>query len=178
VIRNVDQARAWLARERVATLTKTGELPSLVEEVAGEPVRGSWWSHPKGKLIFNVASGLEETEVVLVTRLVAGKVTFVHSSMWAPLLRIVTDAKWRKERRARLDLVARRVLARVERDGEATGPCEALKKSMLVHVEDLHTDKGHHATHFVAWERWASRTLAREAAKWSLEDARAQLRML
>ena len=24
-------------------------IPSLAEAIAGEPIRGSWWAHPKGR---------------------------------------------------------------------------------------------------------------------------------
>ena len=31
---------------------KHATIPSLAEAIAGEPIRGGWWSHPKGKAIF------------------------------------------------------------------------------------------------------------------------------
>jgi hypothetical protein len=34
-------------------------LPSLVTLIAEEPVRGSWWGHPKGNLIYNLSQILK-----------------------------------------------------------------------------------------------------------------------
>ena len=63
-------ARALLRERGVVTLTAAPGVPSLVEAIAGAPVRGSWWGHPKGKLIFNVSSALAEHEDVLALKLV------------------------------------------------------------------------------------------------------------
>jgi hypothetical protein len=49
---------------------------------AGEAVARSWWGHPKSHAMFHAATELGEHEDVLVEKLVAGKVTFVHRSLW------------------------------------------------------------------------------------------------
>src|SRR5207249_7925144 len=102
-----------------ATLVPAGDLPSLVEAVAGGRVRGSWWSHPSGRRIYAIAEELGESSEVLVLKLVQGKVTFLHRALWPALLRVVLDGAWRRRARAALPDVARRLLARVERAGEA-----------------------------------------------------------
>ena len=51
------------------------KLPSVTTLVAHEPVRGSWWGHPKSHEIFAVGEALEDHEDVLVCKLIAGKVT-------------------------------------------------------------------------------------------------------
>ena len=43
-------------------------VPSLAEAIAGKPIRGSWWSHPKGKAIFAATRAVREAPDVLVCR--------------------------------------------------------------------------------------------------------------
>src|SRR5262245_38305289 len=63
-------------------------LPSVATMVAQEVVRGSWWRHPAGKAIFAAATALEDHPDVLVAKLVAGKVTFVHRRLWSALIAV------------------------------------------------------------------------------------------
>ena len=65
-----------------------GPVPSLAEAVAGGPIRGSWWSHPKGREIFRAASVVCESPDVLVCKLIEGKVTYVHRRLWPALVRL------------------------------------------------------------------------------------------
>ncbi len=68
-----------------------GPVPSLAEAVAGEPIVGSWWAHPKGKAIFAALSELDDADEVRCFKLVDGKVTFVHRRVWPALARLATD---------------------------------------------------------------------------------------
>lgn len=61
-------------------------VPSLVQFVAGNPLRGSWWAHPKGKEIFQLSRAIRSSPDVLVCRLVDGKITYVHRRMWPALI--------------------------------------------------------------------------------------------
>lgn len=63
-----------------------GPLPRLVELIAEEPVRGSWWSHPGSHHIFVVLNGLRERDDILVFRLVRGKLTYAHRRVWPALV--------------------------------------------------------------------------------------------
>ncbi len=65
-----------------------GPVPRLTEAIAGEPIRGSWWGHPKGQQIFAVLETVTESPEVLVCRLVGGKVTLVHRRLWPALVRV------------------------------------------------------------------------------------------
>src|SRR4029450_3916096 len=65
-----------------------GPLPSVAEMVAGEPIRGSWWSHRGSHGIFDALSSLAESPDVVRTRLVNGKVTLVHRRLWPALARV------------------------------------------------------------------------------------------
>ena len=65
-----------------------GPLQSLAERVAGEPIRGSWWSHPAGHEIFAAIQTVRESPAVVATRLVNGKVTLIHRRLWPALVRV------------------------------------------------------------------------------------------
>ena len=64
-----------------------GPLPNVAELVAGEPIAGSWWGHPKGHEIFAELETLDESPDVVRMRLVNGKVTLVHRRLWPALVR-------------------------------------------------------------------------------------------
>jgi hypothetical protein len=64
-----------------------GSVPSLAEAIAGGPIRGSWWAHPKGHDIFLCSRAIRNSADVLVCRLVGGKVTYIHRRLWAALVR-------------------------------------------------------------------------------------------
>src|SRR5947207_2949642 len=66
------------------------KLPSVSSLLTGEPMRGSWWSHPLAHTIFNVNEQLEEHRDVMMTKLISGKVTFVHRRLWPEILAIGT----------------------------------------------------------------------------------------
>ena len=65
-----------------------GPVPSLAEHVAGGPIRGSWWGHPRGHDIFQATEAVADSGEVLVCRLVAGKLTYVHRRLWPALVRL------------------------------------------------------------------------------------------
>src|SRR5207253_2951573 len=125
MLRSPEEALELLRRERVITLTPVPGVRSLVGEIAGA-VRGSWWGHPKGGLIFAIATALEDSSEVLGAKLVRGKVAFVHRALWPALLRVVLDPAWRKEAQRGLPTASRQLLEQVEEAGalrlEARGP--------------------------------------------------------
>jgi hypothetical protein len=82
------KALAFVKREGIVLQAARGRVPNLAEFVAGAPIRGSWWGHPKGKAIFDAANFVEDSGDVLVCRLVDGKVTFVHRRLWPALVRL------------------------------------------------------------------------------------------
>lgn len=64
-----------------------GPVPSLIQAIVGSAIKGNWWSHPRGKEIFNITRAVRGSDQVLVCRLVAGKVTLVHRRLWPALVR-------------------------------------------------------------------------------------------
>jgi hypothetical protein len=81
------QALAFIRKHGVVLEAAQGPVPSLAAVIAGGPLRGSWWSHPKSREIFAVTRAIRDSEDVLVCRLIKGKVTFVHRRLWPALVR-------------------------------------------------------------------------------------------
>src|SRR5262249_6428648 len=80
------EALAFVERHGVVLQAARGPVPSLAEAVAGGPIRGSWWGHPRGHEIFRAAEAVTESPDVLVCKLVDGKGTYGHRRLWgAPL---------------------------------------------------------------------------------------------
>jgi len=65
-----------------------GGVPSLAEWIAGEPILGSWWGHPKSDDIWAVTRALRRSSEILVCRLIDGKITYVHRRLWPALVRL------------------------------------------------------------------------------------------
>jgi hypothetical protein len=65
-----------------------GPLPNVAELIAGEPIRGSWWSHHASHAIFAAINRLADSPDVVRTRLVNGKVTLIHRRLWPALVRL------------------------------------------------------------------------------------------
>ena len=83
------EALAFVERHGiVCEASRRGNIPCVVDEIAGETVRGNWWSHPRSRTIFAATRAVRDSPDVLVCRLVDGKVTFVHRRLWPPLVRI------------------------------------------------------------------------------------------
>ena len=78
-------ALAFVREHGVVLVSAKGPVPRLTEAIAGEAVKGSWWGHPKGKLIFDVLQTVCDDEDVLVCRLIKGKLTLVHRRLWPAL---------------------------------------------------------------------------------------------
>jgi hypothetical protein len=155
--------------------------PSLTALVAGEAIRGSWWGHPAGRRIFQIAGALEERGDVLFVPLLSAKVTLVHRRLWPELVSVgESHAPWQ------VDLLPTRALElldEVERTGRvrASGPSsKALARALLVHSEQVHTQGGSHATELVSWRKVReARAIASrvepERARASLEASAAAL---
>ena len=84
----LDDAADFIQAHGIVLESAQGPLPSLADRIAGEPVRGSWWRHPASRDIFRITRALRDSESILVCRLVAGKITFVHARLWPALVRL------------------------------------------------------------------------------------------
>ena len=102
------KALAFVKEHGVVLVSAKGPAPKLVDFIAGEAVKGSWWGHPKGTLIFNTLEAVTDSPDLLVCRLVGGKLTLVHKRLWPALLRMA-------------DRFPRKSLARVRQEHTASG---------------------------------------------------------
>jgi hypothetical protein len=83
-----EQAISFVRKHGVVLASAKGPVPNLAGAIAGEPVGGSWWAHPRGRAIFAIFREIENDPDILVCRLVKGKITFVHRRLWAALVRV------------------------------------------------------------------------------------------
>jgi len=81
------EAFSFVEAHGVVLVAARGPVPRMTEVIAGGPIRGSWWGHPKGREICGVLTALEESTDLLVCRAVRGKATLVHRRLWPALLR-------------------------------------------------------------------------------------------
>ena len=152
-------------------LASDTRLPSVATLVAGEPVRGSWWAHPRAHDIHAVAHTLGERSDVIVAKLISRKDTYVHRQLWPAIIAVgAAREAWQL---AGLSSMAKRLLDIVSKDGElrtadvpwAGGPkrdspgeaARQLEQKLLVHGEEVHTESGAHAKRLESWQRWADR---------------------
>jgi hypothetical protein len=146
-------------------LLQDKKLPSAVGVITGEVVPGSWWSHPRANEIF-----LEVEKLDAVTaKLISGNVTFVHERL-LPALYAAGSAREPWQMRG-LSPAAKKILARVDRDGRvrASGPAaKELQLRLLVNAHEEHTESGRHET---VLESWPPSKLTAEEGRHKLQEA-------
>ncbi|HEV7241603.1 MAG TPA: hypothetical protein VGQ36_20390 [Thermoanaerobaculia bacterium] len=151
---------------------------NVVTLITGETLRTSWWSHPKAQLIFAVLSRLDEHADVLLTKLLQGKVTLVHRSLWPAVLAVASGAEpWQT---AGISKPARRLLTSIdeaEHPIRHSGPVvKELESRLLAHAQEIHTESGKHEIVLQPWSMWAREARVKPlrsvvAAKQQLEEA-------
>jgi len=82
------EAIAFVRRHGVVLQAARGPVPSLAEAIAGGPIRGSWWAHAKGRIIFRAAQAVCKSPEVLVCKLIDDKVTYDHRRLWPALVKL------------------------------------------------------------------------------------------
>jgi hypothetical protein len=82
------EALAFVEEHGVVLVSARGPAPRLVEAIAGEPIRGSWWAHPRAHRIYGVLEAVYDSRDVLVCRLIDRKVTLIHRRLWPALVRL------------------------------------------------------------------------------------------
>jgi hypothetical protein len=94
------EALRWVDEHGIVVESAKSALPSLAATIAGEPIRGSWWAHPKAQQIFVLAEAIRDSEDIVTCRLVDGKITFVHRRLWPALVRL--QHRFEKDRLAKV----------------------------------------------------------------------------
>lgn len=95
------EALDFVESRGVVLAAAKGPAPKMAEVIVGEPIRGSWWAHPRAHEIYSVLSSLESSPDVLVCRALNGKVTLIHRRLWPALVRAAD--RFPVERLARVD---------------------------------------------------------------------------
>jgi hypothetical protein len=164
-------------------LQSDAQLPNVASLFAGEPVRGSWWTHPRAQQIFVGLNQLEDHEDVLFTKLLSGKVTLVHRRLWRELLSIaISREPWQMRK---LSPAAKLLLQRVDesrsqRSDKIEWPARfasvkvgdairELETRLLLHTEEFHSESGAHAKLLETWEHWTERIRFSEKLRGSIE---------
>jgi hypothetical protein len=179
----VNDAAALLGEldRRGLLLLQDALLPDAIGALTGAKAAGSWWSHPDAHRLFAVFEQTTDHPDVLVVKLVAGKLTFVHRRLWPALLGVASAREaWQT---AGVSAKALELLAALERQPsiEVTGAAaKEIETRLLAHSERVHTERGHHVTRLEPWSRWAERSrcpaaLPAETARHTLEAALREL---
>jgi hypothetical protein len=87
---NADAAMEFVRRHGIVLVSAQGPAPRLTEAIAGEAIKGSWWSHSKSHQIFAILQKLGDSPDILVCRLIAGRVTFVHRRLWPAIVKLAS----------------------------------------------------------------------------------------
>src|SRR5689334_21800655 len=144
-------------------LIQDKRLPNVVTLLTGEAVNKSWWSHPKGKLIFAVMSDLAEHPDVLFTKLINGKVTLIHRKLWPAFLSVaLANEPWQTHG---LSSRGQQLLASLNKSkGPITSSGQAVKElevRLLAHARQVHTESGRHELLVEPWTIWSRRALVK-----------------
>ena len=89
-VKSKKEALDFVKRHGAVLESAKGAIPSLAQAIAGEPIRGSWWGHPKGNQIYMLLNDVSDSPNVVRCRLVDGKITLVHRRLWPALVKMAT----------------------------------------------------------------------------------------
>jgi hypothetical protein len=180
----LDRVRTALERHGLLMLADNVR-PAVAQLVVGAPIPGSWWGHAKGKVIYAVASALENDPDVATAKLVDGKVTFVHRRLWPALVAVGSEvARWQTDG---LSPAATDLFDEVEINGRMASEDReldfdaktrraafgAVAERLLAATHDEHTTSGAHSTVVESWEAWSARRGVGKLP--NPKDARAEL---
>jgi hypothetical protein len=151
-------------------LVQDKRLLNVVTLLTGEAFSKSWWSHPKGRLIFAVMSDLSEHPDVLFSKLLNGKVTLVHRRLWPAFLSAaMANEPWQTRG---LSSRAQQLLASLH---ESKGPIKSsgpavkeLEVRLLAHARQVHTESGRHELLVEPWTVWSHRARVKPLRNLSL----------
>jgi hypothetical protein len=162
--RDLDRAAKRLREdleENGLLLAHDSLLPSATRCVAGEPIRGSWWGHPKGSLIY---AALQEVALDIArVKLVCGKSTLVHRRLWPALAAVARSRQpWQTRDLGNDEL---ELFEAVERAGsvrtdtlgkpaQRAALVKGLEVRLLVYSETEHTASGKHVKVLIPFQTW------------------------
>lgn len=170
-LKDAADAAAFVRERRIVTETGHAAVPCLAHTIAGRELVGSWMASPEVHRIYDLLSELSNHDLCSAA-LLDGKVTIFEPSLAPAVNRLATDTERRARLIAELPPAARRLLDRVERDGDVrmdqTGLSTKegraarlrLERLLLVVSVQIHTDRG---SHTAALRPWSESRLARRS---------------
>ncbi len=137
------------------------ELPSVTTLVAGEPIRGSWWAHPEGSVVFHALEAIDSE--IVTAKLIAKKVTLIAPALWPSLVAIGASREpWQI---AGLSATAKTVLGRIDTgkrvrsidlEPAARKAAGELDERLLASVREVHGESGKHHRELASWDAFAA----------------------
>lgn len=88
---NAAAALAFVQRHGIVLVSAKGPAPRLTDAIAGEPIKGSWWSHSKSHQIYAVLQKLGDSPDILACRFIEGRVTLVHRRLWPAIVKLANQ---------------------------------------------------------------------------------------
>ena len=89
-VKTKKEALDFVERHGAVLESARGTIPNLAQEIAGEPIRGSWWGHPKGNQIYMLLNEVCDSPDIVRCRLHDGKITLVHRRLWPALVKMAS----------------------------------------------------------------------------------------
>ena len=145
-------------------LLQDKSFPSIVSKIIGQNIVGSWWGHPMANPIYNGLRWLEDHHPVLIIKLISGKVTYVHESLFADIYSIVREPRdWQLKKLNDDDQAVLKYIQKkkkvVSNDPQLMNLVKDAKKSLLnlekkllVYSSEEHTESGKHIKEFKIWK--------------------------
>jgi hypothetical protein len=151
-------------------LLSDARLPSVASLIAGGPIGGSWWGHPRGGEIYRLSNALADEPDVQIVKLVSAKVTFVHRRLWPAVASVGSSREaWQTDALSEAPLALLRLIDETGQlawddvprhlPPDARSPTSAVKVlevRLLIHASEVHTPSGAHAKNVQTWSAWAT----------------------
>lgn len=138
-------------------------FPNIVSKIVGEKIAGSWWGHPLANPIYNGLGWLEHNHNILIIKLLDGKVTYVHESLFPDIYSIVSEARDWQLKKLKPDelklfkfvLKKKKVLSDDPNLGDLFSDSRksfsTLEKKLLLYSVEEHTESGKHIKEYLPW---------------------------
>lgn len=138
-------------------------VPSVISILAGEPVKGGWWTHPHGNRIHNELNETYDAGDFITIKILNGKNTLVSKDLQPAVISLLLA----HEKAARKGLP--KLLAEIDRDIQKRGEWDTfvdkldpkyvkrLESKGLCFTRQFHTKAGHHAKKLESWKHLAKR---------------------
>ncbi|MEK6775129.1 MAG: hypothetical protein AABY64_14405 [Bdellovibrionota bacterium] len=154
----------YLDKDKILLL-QDKSFPNIISKIIGDKISGSWWGHPLANPIYNGLVWLEHNRNVLIVKLLDGKVTYVHESLFSDFYSVVSKtrdwqlAKLKSDELSLLKYVSKKnkVLSDDSKLKELVEDSKkslaALEKKLLLYSSEEHTESGKHIKEFTTWKK-------------------------